>query len=512
MGELKADLERVGFELIETHISWVFLGDSEVFKVKRPVNFGFLDFTTAGARHEACQAEVDLNRRLAPDVYLGVVPITVDTSGVHAVDGNGPTVDWAVRMRRLRVEDRADERLRSKTLGPAEVDALAAKIARFHNRARCDVETSRHGAVDSIRRNVEENFEQTRDSITAYLTLEQAREIEAWQLATLGDEARFDARVAAGRVRDGHGDLRLEHVYFEPEGAISIIDCIEFNERFRYGDVCADVAFLSMDLGWQGRTDLAERFLASYARETGDYELYSVVDFYESYRAFVRGKIASFLADDTAASERARARARQEARRYFMLSLAYERPPLVRPRVVAVGGMIASGKSHTAAVVGEILAAPVIGSDRTRKTLMGRAPADSLASDAWSGAYTPDVTAAVYAELGRLGEVVLGSGRPIVIDASFRTAELRSVARALAERFAVPFSFIECTAPREVMLRRLRAREAVDAHESDARAALLDPFEASYEAPQLDRSEHLAIDTSLPPEENRQRLIEALQA
>jgi aminoglycoside phosphotransferase family enzyme/predicted kinase len=513
MGELKTDLERAGFELIETHISWVFLGASEAFKVKRPVSFGFLDFATPEARREACEAEVELNRRLAPDVYLGVVPVTVDAAGTHAIGGDGATVDWAVRMRRLRVEDRADEKLRAGELGPTELDRLAALLARFHARAQCDEETSRHGEVEAIRRNVEENFAQTRDSIEAYMTREQAHEIEAWQLATLRDEQRFSARVAAGRVRDGHGDLRLEHVYFEPSGEISIIDCIEFNERFRYGDVCADAAFLSMDLAWQGRVDLAERFLARYARETGDYDLYSVVDFYESYRAFVRGKIASFLADDADASEPTRARAREEARRYFMLSLANERPPLMPPRVVAVGGMIASGKSRTAAAAGEILAAPVIGSDRTRKALKGLAPEDSLASDAWSGAYAPEVTAAVYEELWRLGKVVLGSGRPLVIDASFRTAELRAAARELADAFQVPFLFVECTAPREVMLRRLRARDEAVGHESDARAELLDAFEARYEpVPAPHGPDSLSIDTSQPAKENRERLAEALRA
>jgi aminoglycoside phosphotransferase family enzyme/predicted kinase len=510
MGILKADLEAAGFELIETHISWVFLGEAEVFKVKRPVDLGFLDFTTLEKRRDACEAEVRLNRRLAPEVYIDVVPITVDAAGVHEIAGRGMVVDWAVRMRRLAVESRADELLKAGLLKPRHIDELAAHIAHFHEGARCDAETSRHGEVTTIRRNVKENFAQTRVSIDHYLSAPQAREIERWQLDALSDEGRFTARVETGRVRDGHGDLRLEHVYFGTDRSITIIDCIEFNDRFRYGDICADIAFLSMDLAWHGRVDLAERFLASYARESNDYDLYSVVDFYESYRAFVRGKVASLLADDTEASTDARERARREARRYFVLSLAYERPPLVPPRVVVIGGMIASGKSRAAATVGALLAAPVISSDRTRKHLMGREPTASMQSKAWSGAYSPSATEAVYEELWRLSDVVLSSGRPIVLDASFRTAAMRDAARGLADRHGVPFLLVECSAPRELIRERLAARESVGAHESDARTDVLDEFERSFEPiDELSPSEHLRLDTSRPREEV-QRELEAI--
>ena len=506
MDQLRQDLEASGLELIETHISWVFLSRTEVFKIKRPVDFGFLDFTTIEARRRACEAEVDLNRRLAPDVYLGVLPVTQDALGVHSINGEGRTVDWAVHMRRLDERDRADYRIDRGALTAADVDTLALRIAEFHESARCDEETTRHGAPDVIRGNVEENFDQTRASIGEYLTENEAREIEAWQLRVLKDEKRFEARQRAGRVRDGHGDLRLEHVYFT-EDSISIIDCIEFNDRFRYGDVCADIAFLSMDLAWHGRVDLAERLLATYARETSDYGLYSVVNFYESYRAFVRGKIASFLAADVEASTASRERARGEARRYFMLSLAFERPPLVPPRVVAVGGLIASGKSHAASVIGVLLAAPVVGSDRLRKHLMGRRADESMQSEAWKGPYSADTTAKVYETLWNVAEAIVTSGRPVVLDASFRTADMRNSARSLAERLGVPFTFVECMAPRERLLERLAERESLAAHESDARPGLLEEFEKLYEpVEELPSAVHLRLDTSRPPEENLERL------
>ena len=512
MGDLKTDLQAGGFELIETHISWVFLGQSAVFKVKRPVDLGFLDFTTLDARREACEAEVRLNRRLAPDVYLGVLPVTLRDDGVYAIDGDGPIVEWAVHMRRLAEQERGDVLLAQGALAPTRIDDLAEHIAKFHADARCDAETAKHGEVATIRKNVLENFAQTRGSIGEHLSPEQAREIETWQLGVLDDEARFRTRIEAGRVRDGHGDLRLEHVYFRRDGSIAIIDCIEFNDRFRFADVCADIAFLSMDLAWHGRADLAERFLARYARATHDYGLYSVVDFYESYRAFVRGKIASFLAADAEASATTRERARREARRYFLLSLAYERPPLLRPRVIAVSGMIASGKSRTATFIGELLAAPVVSSDRTRKHLMGSAPEESLKSDAWSGAYSPGATHSVYRALWSAADQVVASGRAVVIDASFRTKAMRKAARDLAERHEVPFTLVECVAPRELLLQRLAKREAGGAHESDARTDLLDEFEAHFEPiEELPSSVHIRVDTSAPREENRRRLERLLK-
>lgn len=506
MGHLKEDLQAAGFELVETHISWVFLGPADVFKVKRPVELGFLDFRTVESRKAACEAEVHLNRRLAPDVYLGVVPVTLDSSGTNAIDGRGRVVDWAVHMRRLPAEARADTMLEEGSLEPDHIDALAARIAAFHENARCDAETSRHGDVATIRRNVMENFEQTRDSLPHYLTVEQIDAVQSWQIATLDDEERFAERIRSGRVRDGHGDLRLEHVYFEPS-SISIIDCIEFNERFRYGDVCADIAFLSMDLAWHGRVDLAERLLARYARHTNDYGLYSVVDFYESYRAFVRGKIACFLAGDAEAATKSRERARRQARRYFMLSLTYERPPLVPPRLIAVGGIIASGKSHTAELIADLLAAPVIGSDRTRKHLLGRKPEESLESAAWSGAYSASTTEDVYRSLEEFADIVLASGRPVVVDASFRTARMREAFRALATRREVPFLFVECHAPRAALLSRLQAREESRGHESDARAGLLEQFARRFEPiEELSSEEHVRIDTSAPLEATRAKL------
>jgi hypothetical protein len=499
MGELASDLLASGMELRETHISWVFLGERDVFKVKKPVALGFLDFSTREKRRLACEAEVRLNRRLTPDVYRGVLPVTRDRDGRHQFGGEGEPVDWAVLMKRLPDSDRADIRLERGRLEGKDVERIAERIARFHEEVGASETAAAFGTVEAIRFNVVENFEQTRSTLGEFLAPEQIRELEAWQLRFLSEHgALFAERRERGRIRDGHGDLRLEHVYLMGQEGIEILDCIEFNDRFRYADACADVVFLAMDLAWHGRVDLAERFLARYARAAGDYDLYRVADFYESYRAFVRGKIASMRAFDETASLEARERASAEARRYFLLALASEREPLVPPRIIAVGGLIASGKSTLADALGEAIAAPVVDADRTRKSLAGVGPEDPLPEKPWQGFYSPELTAKVYEELFRRASAVLSSGRPVILDASFRSRSHRERARNLARENGIPFTFVECRAPEDVCRRRLRERETMRTV-TDARIELFDSFRASFEpVDDLSPSERLVVDTGLP--------------
>lgn len=512
MSDLGTELQQPEFEFLETHISWVFLGPHEVFKVKRPVDFGFLDFTTIEKRRKACDAEVRLNRRLAPDVYLGVVPVTADRSGRHGFGGTGDPVDWAVHMKRLPDAQRADVLCREGALQVSDVKRLADLLVTFHGDARCDEETSQYGEIDSIRRNIEENFEQTRSTLASYLNVEQAKEIEQWQVEFLKKTEIFQARVKERRIRDGHGDLRLEHVYFLAEERLAILDCIEFNDRFRYADVCSDIAFVSMDLAWHGRADLAEVFLGRYASEANDFDLYSVVNFYESYRAFVRGKIASFVARDLALSSEVRERAAEDARRYFLLALAFERPPLVPAAIVAVGGLIGSGKTTVAEALADELGAPAVSTDRTRKHLLGLGPRDSVESRAWSGAYDPTFSDAVYAEVLRRARVVLESGRPVIIDGSFRSRESRTEARKLAESLGVSFLMVECKPDIEVCRRRLKERERRERQVSDARSWLLDDFAVGFEPmDELPKGEHVVIDTGRGLEDSLAELRQVLR-
>lgn len=512
MSTLKQDLLAQGMELRETHISEVFLSDDRVLKVKKPVSLGFLDFSSLDARKRYCEAEVELNRRLAEQVYLGVRAIARDANGKHVVlppSAAEGAVEFAVEMARLRDEDAADARLAAGTLGEQDLARIAERLAKFHAAARCDAETARFGEREMIEQNVVENFEQTRASAPQFLSPEGIAAIERWQLQFLKREhARFDTRVREGRIRDGHGDLRLEHCYLAADGSVQIIDCIEFNDRFRYGDVCADVAFLAMDLSWHERPDLSESFLASYARAADDYDLYSVVDFYESYRAYVRGKVSSMLADDANADDQTRERARATARKYYQLAEACSRESLDKPRLYAVGGIIASGKSAVARQLAQLIHAPVVEADRTRKTLAGLDPETPWRDAAFSGHYTAEQTHAVYREMLRRAEVILRSGRSVILDASYRERSQREAAAALAAALGYDFTFVECVAPPEVCKQRLEQR-ARGASVSDGRAEIFDAFVRSFEAvAELDSSQHVRVDTS----EDARHVSERLRA
>ena len=518
MGSLRDDLAGPGTEVLETHISWVFLTQHDVWKVKKSVSLPFLDFSSEEKRRVACEAEVRLNRPWAPDAYHGVVPITLDSSGRHHFGGSGTPVDWAVHMVRLSDEDRADVRLRDSRLTAADLGRVAERVAAFHERARSDEETARFGALEEITRNVRDNFEQGRRAACDYLGEREAAAIEAGQLGFLSDHSGlFEDRVRAGRVRAGHGDLRLEHVYLDDEGGVRVLDCIEFNDRFRFLDVCSDVAFLSMDLACSGRRDLAEQFLAEYAQMSNDYDLYPLVGFYESFRAYLRGMVNAILTEDGEAPAPIRERSADVARRHYLLAL--ESLPAQNSRgrsavarmVLAVGGIVASGKSTIAARVGSEILAPVVDSDRTRKSLLGADPTTSVRSAPWTGAYSAEMTEQVYDEVFRRARSVLQSRRPVVIDASFRARAHREAARRLARDAGVPFLFIECRAPVDVCRERLFQRDQ-EPSVSDARTAILDDFVAHWEpVDELELSEHLSLDTSGSLEANveavRSRLV-----
>jgi aminoglycoside phosphotransferase family enzyme/predicted kinase len=507
MNSLKQDFVAQGMQLRETHISEVFLTRENVYKVKKPVQLGFLDFSTLERRKAFCEAEVKLNRRLAPSVYRGVVPVTQRGKGPHKLGGEGPIVDYAVEMKRLPDSDAADVRLRNGRLERGDLQRIAVQLADFHRRARCDEETSRFGTPEAIASNVIENFEQTRSSAPRFLPAAELEALERWQREFLERERpRFEARIAAQRVRDGHGDLRLEHCYLDATGGVEIIDCIEFNERFRYGDVCADLAFLAMDLTWHERPDLSEALLAFYASLTDDHDLYGVVDFYESYRAYVRGKVNTILEADASASHAARARAAAQARKYFLLSEACTREPLDKPKLYVVFGMIASGKSAVARELAALNNAPIVEADRVRKHGQGVAPETPWHDGAFSGHYGHEQTQTVYAELLRRAEVVLGSGRSVILDASFRAREQRGAALALAVRLGVKVWFLQCSAPEELCRERL-AERARGQGVSDGRLEIFEAFARNFErADELGAEQLRRIDTTAPLAETQRRL------
>jgi aminoglycoside phosphotransferase family enzyme/predicted kinase len=488
-----------------THASWVILTESEVFKIKRPVDLGFLDYRTLEDRLRACQEEVRLNARLAPDVYLGVVPVRHTRDG-YALDGDGPIAEWAVHMRRLPDAASAAAALRAGTLDAPALESVARRLAAFLGQARS---TPSFGTPAALAANVDENFSQARPFVGTLLDGATFEEARAFQHAALARHAgRFLERIADDRIREGHGDVRLEHIYFAAGQDPVIIDAIEFNERFRCGDVAAEIAFPAMELEAAGRPDLAAGLIARFAEASDDFGLYPVLDFYLSYRAWVRGKVAAFVAADAGVAADLRAAKADEARRCFGLARAAAAPPLDRPFLIAVGGLIGSGKSTLAEALGRRLAAPVAGSDRTRKAQAGLGATDRAGADL----YAPEARDRVYEEILRRAGRALEAGRGALVDATFSTRRWRARAAAVAKAAGAAFVLVEARAPVELLRARLAAR-ALAPSVSDATEGLLDAFVRGWEpVTGGDAEAVLAIDTAQPIEAAERAALRGLAA
>jgi aminoglycoside phosphotransferase family enzyme len=308
-------------EFMETHISLLFLTGNNVYKVKKPVDFGFLDFTTLGKRKFFCEQEVKLNRRLSPTIYLGVVTITKEGNRI-ILDGKGELVEYAVKMRQIPEEFLMDKLLEKKQVTPRMIEALSEKLVKFYFAAETNDLIQSFAKPDRVKQDTDENFEQTERYVDVTIPGEVYEAVKNRTNDFFRTNGKiFDQRIATDRIRDCHGDLRLEHIFWGDE--ISIFDCIEFNERFRYTDVAADIAFLAMDLDYHGRQDLSEHLIRAFIGESGDQELMAVLDFYKCYRAYVRGKVESFRLDDPHIPEEEKKGALKRAQRYFNLAYRY---------------------------------------------------------------------------------------------------------------------------------------------------------------------------------------------
>jgi aminoglycoside phosphotransferase family enzyme len=308
-------------ELVQTQMSFVFLTDDCAYKVKKPVNLGYLDYTTLGKRRFYCCRELELNRRLCPDAYLDVVAITRKQKG-FVIGGSGEVADYAVKMRRLPRQMMMDILLEENNISDEMINRLSEKIAIFHRQAETNQEISAFGSIDAIRQNTEENFSQTEKYCGKTISRRRFLQIKEYTGSFIRQNTSlFQKRVKEGYIRDCHGDLHTAHICFE--NGICIYDCIEFNDRFRYCDVASEVAFLAMDLDHYGRTDLADSFIDAYVMESGDEELRELLNFYKCYRAYVRGKVGCFQYDDPYISTAEKARVLANTRSYFELAESY---------------------------------------------------------------------------------------------------------------------------------------------------------------------------------------------
>lgn len=455
-------------EILQTHISIVALVGDLAYKVRKAVNLGFLDFTSLEKRRFDCLEEVRLNRRLADDVYLDVVPIVRTANGVR-VEGEGVPIEWAVKMRRLPEEASLLTKLRQGRLDEALLVSAANRIAAFHAAASRQGQAA-DGGFDTVATNMRENFEQvsadigTTVSVSVLAALRTQTEAHLTRLRPL-----IKARTGRGMPCDGHGDLRLEHIYSFPKSAppsdLVIIDCIEFNERFRFADPICDMAFLVMELLFRGAKDLARSFADAYFRSSGDEEGRKLLAIYVAYRSVVRAKVRGFEVREHQLNGTRRAESLSKARAHFLLALGVLEPPTLRPVLVLMGGLPGTAKSTVARGLAERAGFEVIRSDVVRKELPGRAANESAAGEWHAGIYSRDWTVRTYAACQRRAEVFLLEGKRVIVDASFADEEWRTHFLRAACSLCVPVVWFVCRATSETIRRRL-ARRSGDA--SDA--------------------------------------------
>ncbi len=308
-------------ETTQTQISIIFLTDSYVYKIKKAVNQGFLDYTTLANRKHFCEQEVSLNRRLCEDTYLGVVPINLECGRI-VLGGKGKVIEYAVKMRKLPADRMMDVLLAKNQVTPEMIARVAEKVAEFHAKAENNPDIGKFGTIETITFNTEENFNQTESYVGRTISLPQYQHISKYTRDFLEKSAPLlRKRVADGKIKDCHGDLHAQHICFTD--GICIYDCIEFNERFRYFDVAADVAFLAMDLDRWGHSELSRQFVTAYVTSSSDKEVSKLVNFYKCYYAYVRGKVYGFKLEDSLISTEDKEKALKDAKQYFALAESY---------------------------------------------------------------------------------------------------------------------------------------------------------------------------------------------
>jgi len=474
--------------IIQTHISVVFISGSKVYKVKKPVNFGFLDFTTLEKRKYFCEEELRLNRRLSPDIYLGVVPIIEldgklrfgSTVGEEKTEGSEPPVEYAVLMERLD-----EKRLLSSLLERGEANEkmlidIADRIAKFHKNAETSDEITSVGGTSAVEFNTEEDFQQIEPYIGKTLSLKTYETIKEYTRVFRDvNHELFNSREKEGWIRDGHGDLHTQHICLTDR--IRIFDCIEFNQRFRFADILCDAAFLTMDLRRLGFDDLAASYTDAYLNKMGQEKLLALYNFYVCYRAVVRGKVEGFRSSDPNVRLDESKQAVKSAGNFFNLAEKTSRT-LYPPTLFASCGLMGSGKSTLASGMAEKLDFTVIASDRIRKEIAGIDADEKREVPFGMDIYGEEFTSRTYDELHFRASGLLKKGQSVFIDATYIDEDRRAEAMKAAEVAGGRFILLNLDLDEESLKIRLKKR-ATESNISDGREDILADQIRSYQPP-----------------------------
>jgi aminoglycoside phosphotransferase family enzyme/predicted kinase len=500
-----------GVDFKQTHMSWVFVAGDLVFKVKKPVHFAFADACTLSARYSLCCEELRLNRRLARDIYLEVVPI-IEREGRCVIGAENdilhPEVrEYAVRMRRLPDDRMLDGLVRSRKVTEDMMGLIARRLAGFHREAS-SASGWRYGSAVAVERMMIGNLEECRRFIGNTIDRDSFDTMVEYLSGFIrAHRDLINDRAREGRVREGHGDLRCEHVCMNQ--AIDIFDCVEFDERLRYGDFACDLAFLAMDLDSLKAPHIADDLIREYGTESQDQDLATLVTFYKCYRACVRGKVGSLksIEQEVPASERQAASV--EAREKFDLAARYARCGSLSLLVVC--GLTGTGKSTVAEILRNRTGFEIFNSDRTRKRLAGVSETAHGKHEYRSGIYAPEFDRLTYDTMVEEARIRLMKGRGAILDATYQKMEYRRAVAELANEMHVPVLFVECRLDEKEALRRLAERSQSGMGASDATPEIYQHQKREFSLiDELGEDQHLVIDTAQSVESLTPRLEEQI--
>ena len=492
-------------EVIQTHISMVFLAGDLVYKIKKPVDFGFLDFTTLQKRRHFCQEELRLNRRLSPDIYLGVASVVEGPKGllISGLEDPKPfqkpseplAVEYAVVMKKLDESRMLSSLLSEGSVDSTAMEAIAGRIAEFHTKAETSPLINKTGGTETVIFNTEEDFQQIEPYVGDTLSRGTYERIAEYTRTFLEVNRGFFAkREADGWIRDGHGDLHTQHICMTD--GIQIIDCIEFNERFRYGDVLVDAAFLTMDLERLGFKDLADKFTDSYLTQMNQCDYAGLFNFYACYRAVVRGKVEGFRSRDPDIKPEEVETSRENARTFFLLGEKYSRT-LVPPVLITGCGLMGSGKSTLAEALCHYLDIVIMASDSIRKELAGIDPTSSRHVPFGGDIYSKEFSVRTYSQLHERAMIHLKGGQSVFLDASYMTPDLRGQAMEAARKADAGFLLLYLDPGEEELRKRLRKRTMDPGAISDGREEILEDQINAFSPPvEVTEEQKLTLDSS----------------